>query len=204
MKNVALGRNFVYCRRPFSVYGTCPESNTSAAWSPKRFAETIDRTKSELGHDFEREPWMKDFPFDTMLGMPASVAQAQQFLRFVYGLGLPGWEENFARAAAAYCGKFGDREDFDAVVARYREAFAAHARGVHLKHFQPVFTPRREGKVFTGLIGTDLYVEDRMGGATSPAGFYRAIRGLLQRPGELVPELRTASKDSVVISRLAA
>ena len=60
------------------------------------------------------------------------------------------------------------------------------------------------GGVFTGLIGTDLYVEDRMGGATSPALFYRAIDGLLQRPGELQPELRTASKDSVVISRLAA
>ena len=204
LKNVTLGRNFVYCRRPFSIYGTCPESNTSAAWSPKRFAETIDRTKSELGHDFEREPWMKDFPFDTMLGMPASVAQAQQYLRVTYGIGLPGWEPNFARAAAAYCGKFGDREDFDAVTARYREALGSYARGAFLGDFQPVFTPKREGRVFTGLIGTDLYVEDRMGGATSPTSFYRAIDGLLQRPAELQPELRTASKDSVVISRPAA
>jgi len=204
LKNVTLGKNFVYCRRPFSIYGTCPESNTSAAWSPKRFAETIGRTKSELGHDFEREPWMKDFPFDTMLGMPASVAQAQQYLRVVHGIGLPGWEPNFARAAAAYCGKFGDREDFDAVTARYRDAFATYGKGTFLKDFQPVYTPRMEGRVYTGLVGTDLYVEDRLGDATSPSGFYRAINGLLQRPAELTPELRTATKDSVVISRLAA
>lgn len=204
MKNVALGRSFVYCRRPFSVFGTCPESNTSAAWSPRRFAEAIDRTKTEFGHDYECDAWMEGFPFHTMLGMPASVVQAQQYLRHAYGLGLPGWEPNFARAAAAYCSKFGEREDFDAVTERYREAFATYRAGVFLKHFQPVFTPRRDGKVYTGLIGTDLYVEDGVGGAGSPAGFYRAIRGLLARPSDLLPELRTAAKDSVVISRLAA
>lgn len=204
LKNIALGRNFVYCRRPFSVFGACPESNTAAAWSPGRFAEAIGRTKSELGHDFERDAWMQDFPFDTMLGLPASIAQAQQYLRVVHGIGLPGWEANFARSAAAYCSKFGDRDDFDAVTARYRDAFAAHAGGAYLKDFRPVYTPRQEGQVFTGLVGSDLYVEDRLGGATSPAGFYRAIRGLLERPGELKPELRTSTTASVVIARLAA
>jgi hypothetical protein len=147
---------------------------------------------------------MKDFPFDTMLGMPASVAQAQHYLRVTYGIGLPGWETNFARAAARYCGKFGDREDFDAVTARYRAAFASYAGGAFLDDFRPVFTPKRDGRVFTGLIGTDLYVEDRMGGAASPSSFYRAINGVLPRPSELQAELRTASKDSVVISRIAA
>jgi hypothetical protein len=203
LKNVALGRNFVYCRRPFSIFGTCPESNTSAAWSPKRFADAIERTKSELGHDFEGDAWMKGFPFHTMLGMPASVVQAQQHIRFTHGIGLPDWEPNFARSAALYCSKFSDREDFDAVTERYREAFAAYRNGAFAKHFDPVFTPKREGKVFTGLVGTDLYVEDRIGGAASPAEFYRAVRGLLARPGELVPELRTATKDSVVIARAA-
>lgn len=204
MKNVALGTRFVYCRRPFSVFGTCPESNTSAAWSPKRFAETIERTKSELGRDYEADPWMRGFAFNTMLGMPASVVQAQQYLRFTHGIGLPDWEPNFARSAALYCGRFRDREDFDAVTARYRAAFAAHRNGAFLKDFQPVFTPRREGPVFTGLIGSDLHVEDRIGNAGSPAEFYRAMNGLLARPAELVAELRTASKDSAVIARLAA
>ena len=136
--------------------------------------------------------------------MPSSVVQAQQYLRFTYGIGLPGWEGNFARASAAYCAKFADREDFDAVTERYREAFAAYRNGAFLTHFQPVYAPRRDGQVFTGLIGSDLYVEDRIGGARSPAEFYRAMGGLLSRPADLVPELRTASKDSTVISRLAA
>ncbi|MGV3548396.1 glycosyltransferase family 2 protein [Rhizobium sp.] len=204
LKNVSLGRNFVYCRRPLSIFGTCPESNTSAAWSLKKFADAIERTKSEFGRDYEGDAWMKGFPFHSMLGMPASVVQAQHYLRVTHGIGLEGWEPNFARASAAYCEKFGERADFDAVTARYREAFAAYRGGVFLKHFQPAFTPRREGKIFTGLIGSDLYVEDRIGGATSPAAFYRAVRGLLAPPSELVPELRTASRDSVVISRLAA
>jgi glycosyltransferase involved in cell wall biosynthesis len=204
LKNVALGRNFVYCRRPFSIFGTCPESNTSAAWSAKRFAETIERTKTEFGRDYEGDPWMEGFPFHTMLGMPSSVVQAQQYLRFTYGIGLPDWEANFARASAAYCGKFADREDFDALTARFREAFAVYSNGAFLKDFQPVYTPKREGKVFTGLIGSDLYVEDRIAGAESPADFYRAMNGLLLRPADLIPELRSASKDSVVISRLAA
>ena len=46
--------------------------------------------------------------------------------------------------------------------------------------------------------------EIRIAGATSPTSFYRAINGLLARPRDLVAELRTASKDSTVISRLAA
>lgn len=204
LKNVALGRNFVYCRRPFSIFGTCPESNTSAAWSPKRFAETVVRSKAEFGRDYEQDPWMRDFPFDAMLGMPSSVVQAQQFLRFTYGIGLPDWEANFARSCAAYCGKFSDLEDFEAVTQRYREAFSAYRNGAFLGDFQPVHTPKREGKVFTGLIGSDLYVEDQIGSATSPAEFYRAMRGLLVPAADLVPELRTATKDSVVISRHAA
>jgi hypothetical protein len=136
--------------------------------------------------------------------MPSSVVQAQQYLRFTYGIGLPDWEANFARASAAYCGKFSDREDFDALTARFREAFAAYRDGAFLEDFQPVYAPKREGRVFTGLIGTDLYVEDRVGGARSPAEFYRTINGLLVRPADMARELRTASKESVVISRLAA
>jgi glycosyltransferase involved in cell wall biosynthesis len=204
LKNVALGRNFVYCRRPFSVFGACPESNTSAVWSAKRFAATIERTKSEFGRDYEGDPWMKGFPFHTMLGMPSSVVQAQQYLRFTYGIGLPDWEPNFARASAAYCGKFSDREDFDALTERFREAFAAYRNGAFLRDFQPVYTPKRDGRIFTGLIGTDLYVEDQIGGAQSPAAFYRTVNALLARPADMARELRTASKDSVVISRLAA
>jgi glycosyltransferase involved in cell wall biosynthesis len=204
LKNAALGKSFVYCRRPFSIFGTCPESNTAAAWNPKLFSEAIARFKAETGRDYDRDPWMEDFPFHNMLGMPASVAQVQQFMRVVHGIGLPGWEPNFARACAAYCGKFSDRGDFDLIAGGFHDAFSGWQGARFLKNFEPVFAPRREGKVYTGLVGNDLYVNDDIGGAYSPTGFYRAINGLLERPANLVPELRTASKDSTVISRLAA
>lgn len=204
LKNAALGKNFVYCRRPFSIFGTCPESNTAAAWNPKLFSDAIERFKTELGRDYDRDPWMKDFPFHNMLGMPASVAQAQQFMRVQHGIGLPDWEPNFARACAAYCGKFGERDDFDLIAGGFCDAFAGWKAARFLKHFQPEFVGRRDGKVYTGLVGSDLYVNDDICGARSPTGFYRAINGLLERPANLIPELRTASKDSSVISRLAA
>jgi len=204
LKNAALGRNFVYCRRPFSIFGTCPESNTAAAWNPKLFSEAIGRFKTEIGRDYERDPWMKDFPFHTMLGMPASVAQVHQFMRVKHGIGLPGWEPNFARACAAYCGKFGEREDFDLIASGFHDAFYGWKEARFLRYFQPEFTLRRIGNVYTGLLGRDLYVDDTIGGASSPTEFYRAINSLLARPADLAPELRTATKDSTVISRLAA
>jgi len=204
LKNAALGKNFVYCRRPFSIFGTCAESNTAAAWNPKLFSETVERFKTEFGHDYERDPWMKDFPFHAMLGMPASVAQVHQFMRVKHGIGLPDWEPNFARACAIYCGKFGEREDFDLIASGFRDAFSGWREARFLGYFQPEFTARRDGNVYTGLLGRDLYVNDNIGGAGSPTEFYRAINGLLERPADLVPELRTASKDSMVISTLAA
>jgi glycosyltransferase involved in cell wall biosynthesis len=204
LKNAALGRSFIYCRRPFSIFGTCPESNTAASWNPSLFAETLARFTAEAREEYANEPWMQDFPFPNMLGTPASVAQVQQFMRFTHGIGMPRWEANFARACATYCGKFGERADFDLIAGGFRDAFAGWKQGVFLKHFEPVFAPRREGNVYTGLLGGDLYVDHGIDGAASPTGFYRAISGLLARPADLVPELRTASKDSIVISRLAA
>lgn len=204
LKNAAIGKSFVYCRRPFSIFGTCPESNTAACWNPSLFAEANGRFKAEVGHDYEQEPWMKGFPFSNMLGMPASVAQVQQFMRVTHGIGLAGWEANFARVCAAYCGKFGDKADFDLISHGFRQVLEGWKGGAFARDFTPVFTPRREGNIYTGLRGSDLYVDHVIAGATSPTSFYRAINGLLARPRDLVPELRTASKDSTVISRLAA
>ncbi|MFT3886551.1 MAG: hypothetical protein QM713_00050 [Arachnia sp.] len=102
-------------------------------------------------------------------------------MRFTYGIGLPDWEANFARASAAYCGKFSDREDFDAVTARYRAAFAAYRNGAFLKDFQPVFTPKREGRVFTGLIGSGpLRQRTGSAGRRRPQASIAAIKGLLR------------------------
>ena len=204
LKNAALGKSFVYCRRPFSIFGACPESNTTAAWKPSLFAEANGRFKAEAGRDCDREPWMRDFPFHTMLGMPAAVAQVQQFMRVNHGIGLPHWEPNFARSCGIYCSRFGEQADFELVAGGFRDVLAQWKGGAFLKYFQPVFTPISEGAAYTGLRDSDIYVDDAIGGAQSPAQFYRVLNGLLARPADLVPELRTASRDSVVITSLAA
>ena len=40
--------------------------------------------------------------------------------------------------------------------------------------------------------------------AQTPAEFYKAAQGFLVRPHDMAAELRTATKDATVISRLAA
>jgi hypothetical protein len=204
LKNAAIGKSFVYCMRPFSILGACPESNSVIAFEPARFRETVDRLKSELGRDFESEPWMRGFPFPSMLGMPACIAQVHQFMQFTYRIGMDGWEPNFARSCAAYCGKFDEQADFDLIAGGFREAFAGWKGGAFLRHFQPVFTPHRGAQIYTGLIDGTLCVDTAIGNAATPAELYRTVEGLLVRPRDLVGELRTSTKDATVISRLAA
>jgi glycosyltransferase involved in cell wall biosynthesis len=204
LKNAALGQNFVYCMRPFSILGACPESHSVLAFEPKRFAEVVARLKAEIGSDFESEPWMRGFPFPSVLGMTATIAQVHQFMHHTYGIGMEGWEPNFAAACAAYCSKFKERDDFEAVSSGLREAFAIFKGGAFLKDFRPTFTPHREAGIYTGMLEGDLLVDDRIGGARTPTEFYKVVNALLTRPSDLIPELRTATRDATVIARLAA
>lgn len=204
LKNAAIGRNFVYCMRPFSILGACPESNSVACYDVSRIAEACERMKVESRQDFDRDPWMTDFPFPSVLGIPAAIGQVHQFMRHTHGIGMEGWEPNFAAACAAYCGKFESQDDFDAVAAGFRTAFAAFEGGAFLAHFQPAFTPHIGSGIYTGMLDGDLLMDDAIGGARTPTAFYKVVSGLLARPSDLVPELRTASKDATVIARLAA
>jgi hypothetical protein len=204
LKNAAIGRSFVYCMRPFSILGACPESNSIAGYDARRLAEACERMKTESRQDFDREPWMGDFPFPSVLGIPAAIAQVQQFMRHTHGIGMDGWEPNFAVACATYCGMFESRDDFDVMANGLRAAFTAFRGGAFLPHFQPVFTPHVGAAVYTGMHDGDLLVDDAIGGARSPTAFYKIVNGLLARPGDLAAELRTATQDSKVIARLAA
>ncbi|RYE52124.1 MAG: glycosyltransferase family 2 protein, partial [Rhizobiaceae bacterium] len=172
LKNAAIGKSFVYCMRPFSILGACPESNSVIAFDTARFSEAVERLKSELGHDFESEPWMRGFPFPSMLGMTATIAQVHQFMQFTYKIGIEGWEPNFARSCAAYCSRFEDKADFDIVSKGFRDAFASWKRGAFLKHFQPTFTRHVNAEIYTGIIEDSLCVDCTIGAAATPAEFY--------------------------------
>ena len=143
----------------------------------------------EAGRDTNQDPWLADFPFPASLGLTACVGQVQQWVGYAHGLDMmPGWEENFARACAKSCAGFTRREDFELITARYRSAFETWRGGAFRRHFEPVYKPAGE-MGFTGLSGGLLYVSDCIGGATSPAGFYHVVNGLLERPSELKAEL---------------
>lgn len=202
LKNAALGKAFVFCQRPFSIFGACPESNSAAVWNPKLLAESNRRFMEELGRDYDQDPWMRDFPFHSLLGLPAIVAQVQQWLRVTHGIGMDGWEANFTRACATYCGTFAQRDDFDGVAESYRQVFRTWKGGAFLRCFNPVHVASVTGDIFTGLNNANLYVSDRIGGATSPAGFYRAANGLMERPADLVGELRSAGKEQALLNKI--
>jgi hypothetical protein len=193
LKAAALGRSFVYCNRPFSIFGACPEANSSALYNLKKLKASQDQFTRETGRDTDADPWMKGFPFSASLGLTAVVGQVQQWLNHQHGIAMqPGWEANFVRACAQNCGGFGEREEFDLAVSQYRNALKSWKGGAFLRYFEPVHVPVVHGDVFTGLMEGNLYVSDRIGGATSPASFYRAINGLLERPDQLAAEMHGA------------
>ena len=191
LKAAALGRSFVYCARPLSIFGACPEANSSALYNLEKLRQSQQQFEQESGSDINAAPWLANFPFPASLGLTACVGQVQQWLAHEHGIAMqPGWEANFVHACARNCAGFGDRGDFDLAVELHRKALRGWRGGTLLRHFEPQYVPAAQGEVFTGLNNGRLYVSDRIGGATSPAEFYRAISGLLERPDQLTAEMQ--------------
>jgi len=191
LKAAALGRAFVYCARPFSIFGACPEANSSALYNLKRLRESQDQFHREAVRNTNADPWLADFPFPAGLGLTACVGQIQQWLGYAHGVAMqPGWEANFARACAKNCGGFSDPEEFELAAGQYRQGLQSWRGGAFLRYFEPVHVPAVHGEIFTGLNEGSLYVSDRIGGATSPSGFYRAVNDILERPDRLAAEIQ--------------
>ncbi|MBB1248572.1 hypothetical protein H2O14_07170 [Rhizobium sp. G21] len=107
-----------------------------------------------------------------------------------------------ARACAAYCRGFADRADFEAISTALRAAFARWRGGAFAAAFQPEFRSRPSGDVFTGLSGDALHVADDICGAATPTAFYAVVNGLLERPSEIKPELRSAGREFALLNSL--
>lgn len=203
LKTAAEGEAFVYCTRPFSTFGACPEANSAALYNLKMLREAHDRFDRETGRETDRDPWLADFPFPTTLGLPAAVGQVQMWLVHAHGVAMePGWEANFARACAAYCRGFADKEDYDTITRELAKVFARWRGGAFASAFRPEFQPAFTGDVFTGLSGDGLFVADDIGGARSPSEFYAVVNRLLERPTEIKPELRSAGREFALLNSL--
>lgn len=166
---------FVYVDRSLSVLGATAKSNSSAVGRYDRVGEINDALLPGEGTCFE----VPGFAFTNRLGVAASILSMLNWFTTRYGLPLEGWQENFVKALAIDCGKAEDRASFDRHVAACLSAVEAFEGGRWRDTFAPRFTPRRRSASFTGLRDTNLFVDERIGDAATPAEFYRVVQSIM-------------------------
>ena len=174
-KLMLTGREFVYVDRPFSVLGATAASNSSAMGRFNRVEEINAALMRDDGPCFDAP----GFPFTSRLGVAGSILATLNWFTIRYSLPMEGWEENFFRALAIDCGKAEDRPSFDRHVAACREAIAGWQGGKWLPAFNPRFVPRGRSAPYTGLMGTNLFIDEAMGNCATPAAFYRLIQSMM-------------------------
>ncbi len=62
MKVIHTGRRFVYCQRPFSVMGSCPQSNSFAVARPKDSVKKNETFTKEARRNIDEDEQVRDFP----------------------------------------------------------------------------------------------------------------------------------------------
>ena len=174
-KLLLTARELVYVDRPFSVLGATAASNSSAMGRFARVDEINAALSPSEGPIFD----VPGFPFTSRLGVAASILATLNWFTIHHGLPMEGWEENFFRALAIDCGKAEDRASFERHAAAAREAIAGWQGGRWLAAFKPRFTPLRRAIPFTGLAGTNLFVDESIGGCVTPAAFYGLVQTML-------------------------
>lgn len=177
-------KNFVFVNRPLSILGATEKSNSAAVGRYARAMEIYDTFIREKGNRFESGGAMDDFPFKSFLGVAGSIMSAQHWFKDRYGIRIDGWEENFVRAMATDCSRAIDRTEFEMQVELCRRAVASFAGGRYLPAFSPRFAGANMG-MFTGLNGTVLYVDERIGNCRTPAELYRTLQSLTAPVSEL-------------------
>lgn len=174
-KLLLTARELVYVDRSFSVLGATAASHSSAVGSFSRVGEINAGLVREDGPAFE----VPGFPFTSRLGVAGSIMAMLNWFATRYGLTMEGWEANFVQALAMDCGKAEDRASFDAHVAAARAALAAWRDGMWLDAFRPRFRPLGRSVPFTGLRGTNLFIDETAGGCATPAEFYALAQAIM-------------------------
>jgi glycosyltransferase involved in cell wall biosynthesis len=172
-------RDFVFINRPLSILGATEKSNSAAVGRYRRAMENYDTFLRDQGNRFETGGAMDDFPFKSSLGVASSIMSAQHWFKTHYRIRIDGWEENFVRALAIDCGRAIDRDEFDMHAELCRRAIAGFAKGKYSHAFAPRFTEGSAG-IFTGLNGTVLYVDERIGDCRTPAELYGILQSLIE------------------------
>lgn len=185
-KVIMHGRRFVHIRRPLSVMGACPASNTASTTNledaRKKQADFHSEHKTSMD-DMEAN---HDFPFRSAHGVTACIAQTHHWFAREYGYDFSGFEANFARSCALQCAGYPTREEFDFVSAAYRRSFESWKGGRFLKYFQPEFIAAKRARAFGGMHDGTLFYNDEHASVATPEEFYRLAEGLLMPLADLV------------------
>lgn len=167
MKVICTGKRFVYCERPFSVMGVCPESNSFALGRLDDMKKKIDAFNAELGRDVENDSYMKDLPFGHQLGVAGSIVIVQQWFKWRYKFHYPNWEKNFVRSLARGVEIFRDREGFELMKEANLNALRRWNDGRYVEYFKPEFKDEKT-VLGSGFTETGVYVRADIGGAANP------------------------------------
>ncbi|MDB5524243.1 MAG: glycosyltransferase protein [Rhizobium sp.] len=179
LKNIMLGEKFVHVRRPLSVLGVCPLSN-SASLGNRDAADKIQKAFHQE-HAVPMDAWdcYKDYPFTSRHGVTACIGMVHHWFAKTYGYDFSGFEVNFVEACAIQCNQSVNPEQFKLYADDYRQAFRSWKGGKYLKYFKPEFKPKAAETDFTGYWEPDLFVMERNTFSETATDFYRMVSGFL-------------------------
>ena len=182
-KSVLLGQGFVFSQRPFSVTGACPLSNTAGMYDFKKLKDVYDEFARDLGRDLNDDSYLADFPFSSILGVPASALQVQHWLKKKHNLSWTGWENNFVRCCQRFTELYRDRESFDQISSLYRLSLQKWNDGKYLNQYNPVFVPKAEGGQKGGGLNLDskrLFFNTQLHHEQTASEHYRFASSILE------------------------
>lgn len=187
-KVLVTAEHLFYSERPFSVLGSCVESNSAKL---AQFGDAKERHAlfmSESGRNIDDDPHMKAFPFPSILGLAACIAQTQHWFLTTYGYKpITGWETNFAKACGMSCSMMADLPSYEAVAEGYRTVFGWWKGGKYLSDFKPAaYGPIDNARLFTGVADDYLLIDEDIGGVQTPAQLYHLVEQLIEPQTELV------------------
>jgi glycosyltransferase involved in cell wall biosynthesis len=179
MKIIMNGENFVFCRRPLSVLGVCPLSQSAALGN----RDKADKTQADFHkeHTISMDDWdcYADFPFRSRHGVTACIGMVHHWFSRTYGHNFSGFEANFAEACAHQCNQSHDEHQFALFESAYREAFTYWKGGRYLKHFKPEFRRAAPQEPFTGYLEPNLYLMERSRWTRTAGDFYRLAADIM-------------------------
>jgi hypothetical protein len=185
-KVIMHGKRFVHIRRPLSVMGVCPASNTAATTNLEDAKKKQAAFHREHKTSMDEMAEQANFPFRSHQGVTACIAMTHHWFAQEYGHDFSGFEENFTRSCALQCGSYPTREEYETVARSYAKTFATWKGGRYLRFFKPEFTAPKRAHAFGGLLDGTLFYNDEYATVETPAAFYRLAEALLQPVGDLV------------------